>query len=96
MKDNTLADMREPGFLEALARRQELNSAAKIDQTIHITSEITLAYRDFLNQSVDSDMAGTPILRRSTPPYNQSAFAGIVDFAAGWQMCKQKEKGTAP
>ena len=92
MKDNTLLDMRVPGFLEALNRRKERESEAKIDQTIHITPEISLAYREFLDQSVDCDVSGNPILRRHTHPYNQSEFAGMVDFAAGWQLCKQKGK----
>lgn len=53
--------------------------------TIYITYEIKAAYVRYLDEAVDADIRGTPILRRHTEPFNSSEFVGLVDFAAGWQ-----------
>ena len=58
--------------------------------TIVITREIEQAYEAYLNESVDCFIDGTPILRRSTYPYNQEhgTAIGLVTFAAGFQAAK--------
>jgi hypothetical protein len=53
--------------------------------SINITPEIDLAYAAYLDEPVDADFSGRPILRRHTFPYYDNAFSGLVDFAAGFQ-----------
>lgn len=53
--------------------------------TITITKAIEEAYRKYLNQTVDTDIFGVPILRKNTWPYAGETHSGLVDFAAGWQ-----------
>lgn len=53
--------------------------------TIKITPEIEKAYNDYLNEPIDFDFIGSPILRKNTYPYNTEFSTGIVTFAAGYQ-----------
>ena len=53
--------------------------------TIHITPEITAAFAAYLNEPVDWDFIGTPILRKNTYPYNTPFSTGLTTFAAGYQ-----------
>jgi len=54
--------------------------------TINITKEIQAAYDAYLAEQIDSYFDGRPILRSDTYPYNESRAAGMVDFAAGYQV----------
>lgn len=53
--------------------------------TIHITKEIEAAYEVYIDEEIDCDVLGTPILRRDTYPFRGNTHQGIVDFAAGFQ-----------
>lgn len=52
---------------------------------ITITPEITAAFNAYLEEPVDWDFGGAPVLRKNTYPYNQSFGTGMVSFAAGYQ-----------
>lgn len=56
--------------------------------TIHITDEITAAYRAYLDEQVDADFLGSPILRRYTYPYRGDENSGLLSFAAGFQAAR--------
>ena len=57
--------------------------------TINITPEISAAYEAYLNEPIDTDLRGAPILRRNTYPYAMNpAHGGLIDFAAGWQAAR--------
>lgn len=57
--------------------------------TINITEQIERAYERYLNETVDTDFRGQPVLRRSVYPHSFNVYAGLVDFAAGWQAAKE-------
>lgn len=55
--------------------------------TLFITKAMNAAYAAFLNTSIDSDLAGNPILRRTTYPYSQlGEGCDMVAFGHGYQV----------
>lgn len=60
--------------------------------TLHITEEMQAAYNRYLNESVDCDVLGTPILRKDTFPYAQVDGYGFLEFAAGYQAAMNRGK----
>lgn len=59
---------------------------------ISITPEIQAAFDAYLNEPIDSDFSGAPILRKNTYPYNTPHSTGVVSYAAGWQAGAQHER----
>ena len=53
--------------------------------SVTVTPEIQAAFDAYLNEAVDWDLGGAPMVRRNTYPYNQPFCTGIISFVAGWQ-----------
>lgn len=62
-----------------------LNEVINKESCINIDVEIDFAYSTYMNQQVDTFVDGSPIYR-----YMLGDYFSIVDFAAGYQMAKEK------